>query len=272
MTSFLRSQSGMSLVELMVSLVAGLIVAGAAVAFTVSSLRANTEYVGATRLTQELRTNLNFVADELRRAGYDENAMNYVAQPATFTGVSPFAPISINATKDCIIYAYDRLPGVPGQLELGNGEMRAIRRATRNVNGVNVGVLEFAESAAGLTPACGGGSPNYTTYPPACHADGWCALSDPRVIDIQAFSVQNDPRLGYDHEYGVIPGSPTTSAMQVRRINVELRGALLNNPDVVRGVRATVRVRSDCVRGDATSPAANGSNVPGGSCVATPGT
>ena len=49
----LRAQRGFSLIELMVALVVGLIVSGALLAFTISSVRANAEYVSAARLTQE---------------------------------------------------------------------------------------------------------------------------------------------------------------------------------------------------------------------------
>lgn len=237
----------MSIIEVMISLVAGLIVAGAALAFTLSTLSANADFIGATRLTQELRTTMTFVSDELRRAGYDEDAMTFLARPASFTGASPFAPMFISAGNDCVIYAYDRLPGVPGQVELSNGEIRAIRRAVRNVNGANVGVIEFAESAGGLTPSCTGNGPDYTTYPPSCNGgSGWCALSDPTVIDIQTFIVQNDLPAN-----GVIAGSATTLPLQMRRVNVDIRGVLRGQPDVVRGMRERIRVRADCVRPNA---------------------
>jgi prepilin-type N-terminal cleavage/methylation domain-containing protein len=66
-----RRSAGFSLVELMVAMVAGLIVTGAVVAFTMSTMKGNTEYVRSARLTQELRNSLDQVTRELRRAGYD---------------------------------------------------------------------------------------------------------------------------------------------------------------------------------------------------------
>lgn len=243
----------------MVALVAGLVVTGAAVAFTMSSLRANTSYISSTRLTQELRVNLNIVTDELRRAGYDEGALAHVARPPSYTGFSRFATLSIannldgdaTTTDDCVVYAYDRLPGSPGGMpELSNGEIRAFRLMRREVNGVNVGVLEFSESTnsgGGYTPACGGGSPNYSTYPASC-ANGWCAVSDPRIVDIVHFGLAD-------------PTSPATQLpnMRIRRMDVDMRGRLIGAPETMRGVRATVRVRADCVRAN-----------PGTNCTAAP--
>lgn len=241
--------AGFTLIELMVALVAGLIVTGAALAFTMSSLRANSEYISSTRLTQELRSNLNFISDELRRAGYDESAIDYVGRPPAFGQFTPFSTMLIDADLDgdgnaaggtldgCVIFAYDRLPGDQGQVDLENGEIRAFRLASRDVNSRQVGVLEFAESDTGLTPACDGDSPDYTTYPATCTADGWCAVSDPRVIDLTAFALDTS---------GIT--DLTNPSMQIRRLGVDLRGRLVNSTETDRGVRSNVRIRADCVR------------------------
>jgi hypothetical protein len=254
-----RAQAGLSLVELMVALVAGLIVTGAVLAFTLSSLRVNSEYVRATRLTLELRNSLNFIAEDLRRAGYDEDAMNYVARPASFTQSSPFATIQVlNAgTPDgCVVYAYDRGEpgGNAGVVDLARGEIRAIRRMVRN----GVGVVEFAQSSGTTTPTCDGASPDYTTYPPTCSSSGWCALSDPRVVDITSLRLTTSG-------FHTAAGSGTALGFQIRRIGVELQGRLVennNSADVIqRGVRADVRVRADCIR---NNPGANCTNTPTG--------
>ena len=57
------------------------------------------------------------------------------------------------AGQHCIIYAYDRAPGTPGQIDLGNQEVRAVRRATTTIEGQTVGVIEVGESSAGQSPA-----------------------------------------------------------------------------------------------------------------------
>lgn len=252
--------SGFSLVELMVALVAGLIVGGAVLAFTLSSLRVNSEYVRSTRLTTELRNSLNSITEDLRRAGYDENAMNFVSRPAGFTGFSPFSTIHIEnagAANGCVVYAYDRMPANPGTLDLSNGEVRAFRRVQRTVNGQPVGVIEFAESFGTTSPTCGGGSPDYTTYPPSCNASsGWCALSDPRTVDITSLSF-NRPTAGFFTQTGT-GGNP---GLQLREIAVDIQGQLLGTEadTIQRGVNAVVRVRADCIR---TNPGSNCTQAP----------
>jgi type II secretory pathway component PulJ len=256
MTRSLKRMGGFSLVEMMVALVAGMIVLGAVLAFTVSSVRANSGYVQSTRLMQELRNISGFITSELKRAGYDENAMKYVGNP-TSTEVSVFAPMLIDETagENCIIYAYDRQPGTPGVIDLDNAEIRGIRRKTATVDGTTVGVIEVAESAVGVTPACDGNQPDYSQYPVACNAgSGWCPLSDPKVIDItdpvggEAFNVETAGTA--DESNGVrttILGS-NFNALQQRELQITLIGALRNDMSAARTVRANVKVRADCLR------------------------
>ncbi len=265
MTAVKQKTLGFGLIELMIALVAGLIVSLAAVTFMGASLKSNSEFVRATRLEQELRSNLDFVTRELRRAGYDQNAMAYVNLPSSSTASSPFNQIyiiSANSNRSCVIYTYDRLPGTAGTVDLNNGEIRAVRRvpSALTVNGVAVGVLEFAQSSAGRTPSCDSvalgtnGGADYSTYPASCtsvanQAAGlspWCPLSDSRVLNITSFLV--DPT-----------SNISSSSMQIRDLKITMVGNLINASDVSRSVQSKVRVRADCIR-----------TTPGTNCIVAP--
>ena len=229
-----RRNSGFSLVELMVALVAGLLVTTAVVAFALSSMKSNGEYVQSTRLTQELRGTMDLVTRELRRAGYDEYALKYMATGDS----SPFARLLLdNANADgswsCVVYAYDRKDGNPGIRDTANGEIRGMRWASRNVNGSDVGVMEYAESSGAKGVECDGDSPDYSKYPPACDADSnWCSLSDPRALDITKF--------------GIVDTRTFVNGVQVRDLNVSMIGGVAGKTDVSRAIQSTIRVRSDC--------------------------
>lgn len=245
-----RASRGFSLTELMIAMVAGLLVSLAAVAFFYSSMRSNNDYVGATRLTQELRNNLDMVTRELRRAGYNEDALTYVALPAASTQKSPFGPISLvngGAANSCILFAYDNLAGNPGQLEPAQGERHGIRRAVRSVTidgtATNVGVIEMAQSdATATTLDCAGAAPDYSTYPPTCSSSsGWCAMSDPRRINISALTItltgggiNSDPSGG---NFGTF----------VRDYSVVITGSLLKDTTVTQTVNDSIRIRSECL-------------------------
>ncbi|OGT55971.1 MAG: hypothetical protein A3E01_14530 [Gammaproteobacteria bacterium RIFCSPHIGHO2_12_FULL_63_22] len=259
---------GFSLVEMMVALVAGLIVSAAVIAFVLSSMKSNGEYVQSTRLTQELRNTLDLVTRDLSRAGYNDAALTYVSLPSA----SKFAPVLIkddsptvtsgtastylNADTDgCVLYAYDRTYpigfaddsdcddvtgcGAAGEIDLDNGEIRGIRRTCVDgaCNGEvdDVGVIEFAESAAGVTPSCTGATANYGTNPATCNStSGWCSLSDPTLLNITRMMVINT-------------SADISTSMRVRDIGIHLEGQLINSPDFTRGVSTKVKIRADCI-------------------------
>ena len=235
---------GFSLAELMVALAAGLIVSGAAVAFLMSSFRSNGDYVISTRLTQELRNTLDLVTRDLRRAGYDEFAMS-----ALSTGrVSPFSRVRTcdaagactgGATAPtppltCVIYAYDRDQGLPGQMDVDNGEVRGVRRrSVTSNNRPNIGVIEYAVSDGAVKPDCAAAGPDYAVFPLTCNTTTtWCALSDPTKLDITSFVLT---------DIGAIAGG-----VKIRNITVAMQGRPAGTTEYTRGVKASVRIRSDC--------------------------
>lgn len=228
---------GFSLIELMVALALGLIVSIAIVAFTMSSFRSNGQFVLSARLTQELRNTMDLMTRDLRRAGYNESAMSAMGGGSA----SPFAPMSIltshtegGGEADCIIYAYDRKEGTAGVLDVSNGEVRGIRRKSVKVNGVDVGVIEYAESSGSNKPKCDGDTADYTEFPPACDTTStWCSLSDPSILNITSLTLTDS-------------GSTIGTSLALREIGVKLEGQLRNDTSYTRVVDTSVRVRSDC--------------------------
>jgi Tfp pilus assembly protein PilE len=246
--------SGFSLVELMISMVAGLLVVGAVLAFTVSSVRSNAEYVTATRLTQELRSTMDFTTRELRRAGYDQDYLAQVSRLAGAADQSDFSPILLSVDKTCVVYGYDRLPGTPGQVDPDNGELRAIRWV--QVGGV--GVVEAATSdGTNAAIACDDATADYTTYPPTC-VGAWCALTDNRTLNISEFVVDDASSPDVISAVG-----NAAMPLRIREFEVRIVGNLLGNTDVERGVTSRVRVRADCLRAGIT-------NANYAACVAAP--
>jgi Tfp pilus assembly protein PilW len=252
MTSSRNRVHGFSLIEMMVAIVAGMIVSLAVITFMMSSMRSNGEYVQSTRLTQELRNTLDLVVRDVARSGYNDDALAYVSLPST----SPFAPVFIkdtgsavtpgtastyvNADADgCMIYAYDRThpngataaSGTAGEIDLANGEIRGVRRVVAN----GVGVMEYAESATGVTPACNGATANYGTNPATCNtASGWCPLSDPTRVDITRFMI-------------IDKGNDVATTMRVRDLGLFLEGRPVNVTNYVRAISSDLKIRADCL-------------------------
>lgn len=96
-----RSVSGFTLIELMISMVLGLIVIGAVLALSLSMIRANSGTIAATRLTQELRATAAAITSELQRAGSAENPFNVTAAMALGT-------VTLANSSSCIRYSYSQ--------------------------------------------------------------------------------------------------------------------------------------------------------------------
>lgn len=94
------SSKGVSLVELLVGIVVGLVVLlGATTAF-LGVNRSVSENMKADRLNHEVQSVVDIMIEELRRAGYWNTAT--VASPTT----NPFGTI-FTGTAGCVLYSYD---------------------------------------------------------------------------------------------------------------------------------------------------------------------
>lgn len=211
---------GFSLIELMVALIAGLIVLGATVAFTVSMLRSHTENILATRLSQELRTAMALITRELRRAGYNDLAGLTVGQGTEV--LSPFSQMTIE--NECAIFAYDSAGGTPGEID--PGEVKGLRRTVTN----GVGVVQYSPGGA-VQPTCDG-------------AGVWEDITDTASVDVTLLSFELDALPAGGEE------SPGQVPIYVRHVIVQLAGTIRGTPDVERALYSRIRVRSDCIRAD----------------------
>jgi hypothetical protein len=168
--------------------------------------------------------------------------------------------IDTTAGANCIIYAYDRDPGSAGVIDVGNAEIRGIRRKTATVDGATVGVIEVAESSDAVTPACDGDQPDYSEYPVTCNTDsGWCPLSDPKIIDItdtngaEAFAINIAGTANQSNGRRTSIGGSTFNALEQRELQITLIGRLRSDPTTSKTVRSNIKVRADCLRPNTTA-------------------
>lgn len=121
--------AGFTLIELMIAMVLGLIVIGAVLALSLSMIRANSDTISSTRLTQELRATSAAITSELQRAGSVANPFDLAAANA-IGGVD-------DSTAGCIRYSYTFVE---------NGELETVNRA-----------ISLSGNAIFLGNACGAG-------------------------------------------------------------------------------------------------------------------
>ncbi len=215
-----RRARGFSLIELMVAMVAGLIIIGAAVTFAVSTMRSYSENILSSRLTQELRTGMNLVVRELRRAGHDSTAVSRVL---TTTSASGFTNLEVDGS--CITYEYDRQEAGTGVPD--GTEVRGFR--------VSGGVLQLTTSGD-----CDTGD------------DDWEDITDPDVVQItkfepviseSTFCAQIAERDSADAD--TIPDEFQMARGSVRTVSLCLQGQMVSGDDITRHVTDSVRIRAE---------------------------
>jgi prepilin peptidase dependent protein B len=82
------NQRGFNLIELMISIAVGLVVSAAVTTMFVSLTNSNVDYLKSIRLNHELRMALSMMARDIRRAGYNSNAvadLNSAYNPFAFS-------------------------------------------------------------------------------------------------------------------------------------------------------------------------------------------
>lgn len=128
-----RSQHGVTLVELLVGLLVGLVVLGAATSAFLTSIGAQTDNLNLARLNQDMRSMMDIMTRDIRRAGF------VTSDPATNNAAlrnNPFfsadKDIGVLSGGSCIVYSYnandDSPPTVNSNEHFGfrliNGELQ----------------------------------------------------------------------------------------------------------------------------------------------------
>lgn len=98
-----RRQLGLSLIEMMVAMVVGIVVSGAALALVAAVTKSNSETIRATGLTQELRTTSEVIARDFRRARNVSDPISNVSKTPLLNSCNT---IDIS-TAGCVRFGYD---------------------------------------------------------------------------------------------------------------------------------------------------------------------
>lgn len=96
-------QSGLTLVEIMIALVLGIIVMGAVITIFVTTVKSSSENIRMVHLNQELRFLMGLMSDELKRAGYS----GPTGDPALPRDPAFREALNWDPDYNCLRYAYD---------------------------------------------------------------------------------------------------------------------------------------------------------------------
>jgi prepilin peptidase dependent protein B len=214
--------TGVSIVELLVGMAVGLLIAAGALNFLASNLRENRNLLLEGRLMQDLRTASDVITRDLRRAGYwggAEAAMWPAA--ASAPRANPYAAIATGAeAADGVTFQYSRDA-------IENDRVDASEQ------------LGFRLRNGSLEMQLG--------------ADNWQALTDNGLLLVTAFNVtplvQDVVLSGFCTS--TCPPLSTTCPphLHVRSLVVQISGRSVADSNVSRSLRTSVRLRNDSLVG-----------------------
>lgn len=229
-----RRQSGFSLVELMVGIVIGLIIVLAAISVYITAVRGGADTLRSAKLNMELRSAMDIMVAEIRRAGYTPITTNLTN--------SPFMLIGTNLTlvgNDCLLFAYDAN---------GNGSTDSADYFGFRRNGGDASI----SMRQGGTSTSGGCTGDVTS---------WERLTDPNnvVIDTLTFSIAyqcwnaqadagsaSQACVAGQSVYDAANTATTKSDLvEVRDVTISLTGHHKSDALTAMSLTQSVRVRND---------------------------
>lgn len=225
-----------------------LIVIMGAMSFAVSMMRSNSTTIRSTRVTQDLRMTSEIIARELKRSGFNQNAIQLVTNApyessfdtmewgATSASVASDCRATRTAgqSSSCVVFSYDR-PGVndsnTSKAPTGE-EYKGFRRIVLGTGTKQRGVVQMFVGTAGSDPSCDDGN----------DAAGWITMTPPG-INVTKFALS--PTVSAPISLSSLPGA----TVKVRRIGIQIDGRPVSNVtmknEYARQVCDEVRIRSD---------------------------
>lgn len=224
---------GFSLVELMLGLFAGTIVIAAGTQLFYNASAANTRSLQLNTLNQDLRAMLDVMVSDLRRAGYvsanpDSNADGLLDASIK---ENPFAELAVEDDGHCIVYMINKNSNNP---PVETSERLGFKLDSDKSVKPPKGILRSRRSSPALT--CASGYWENFTSPAVEITDLRFVLSN-TPLNISAF--KSNPTV-------ILQQCTSGSAcLYRRRVDINLSGRLLAQPDIELTVQDSVAVRND---------------------------
>lgn len=217
-----NKQQGTSLVEVMVALSISLLVSAAMVALMSNSLASTARIVQMTKLSDDLRTAMQIMSRDVRRSNYTADSVFCFANPDCGTDGSLSLPgdVIINTDNDCFTFLLDRDHDGDATENSAGG----FRRTTSN----GVGLLQMW--VGDESPDCAASDTN------------WTNLTDPDIMEITAFSVDDDlsySEVIYDNGFGI------QKFQKVRKLRMSIDGRLVMDANIQRSIADVVKLRNN---------------------------
>lgn len=253
-----RKQKGFTLIEIMISLLLGLIVIGGALSIYISTIRSSTDITNSARLNYDLDSVMQLMVNDIRRAGFWGGAVSGSSarnNPTTCDEGNPFSCGTTNiivskkageADNSCILYTYDAdSSGINTPLNVTDDvdldEFFGFR-----LNGDGIDIRFSVDNTTDLD----------------CDSGNWENIVDTTKIQITALSFSisnykclntstNEPydgscALAFAAAVGTVGKlSANDEAAETRQIDITLSGNVSSDTPVRKNLTGIVKVRND---------------------------
>jgi type IV pilus assembly protein PilW len=222
-----RAARGVSLIELMVGLAIGLFIVAGTLTMFANQVGSSRQLLQQARLHQEMRSVMDLVTRDLRRAGAWDNAI--------------LGTVAIGPTSTTLRNPYQAIDVTPGVNDADMIEHRFTRDVASGHHPENdlpdpYEQFGFKQDGDVLRMKLGG--------------SGWQPLTDPAVIRVTRFKITPGPlplTLTSACQGGCAGAS--CPVLTVQRFTLELEAALATDASIKRTLVTTVRPRNDQIQG-----------------------
>lgn len=237
-----KRQLGMTLMELLVAGMISIIVSSGMVILMANTMGTSTETIKTTKLASEMRTAMQIMTRELRRANYHATyaaCFGDLDCLATLGVTDQVSEININADNDCLWFWYDRPQRCPtssctatqlvdAQTAITAETVAGFRRIETDPGGI--GIIQMTTTG---------------TSAASCPTTGWVNITDPDLIDITAFNATDAVPNFASYTWTV------NGTQSVERLGITMTGKLKEDaslPAWMRGNTAPVLTIRDFIR------------------------
>ena len=251
-----KAQKGLTLVELMIGMLLGIIITTGAINVFINSVKGQSDNLNLTRLNQDLRAMMDIMVRDIRRAGFltSDPVNNFDALKSNiFFGAT--TDIAVYDSGQCIVYSYNRDNDSPPVITVEAGSVGSNERLGFKLSGT---ALQMRRT--GTTNA-------------DCSNTSWESISDDHIeITTLQFTLTTSPLnvtsmltdtdgdgtmdgdgngntlcdVGEACNTCVNNGSAGDPAcLYVRDVSINLVGRLASDVSVTQSISAQVRIRND---------------------------
>lgn len=253
---FIKKQAGLSLIELLIGILIGMIVVAVAIKIFTGSAQNGQEMTQNNRLERDLRNMMDMMVREIKRAGYVNSAVDMVDPTTCLNSIknNPYSKITIEATPiktnpypyGCITFMYNK----DEKPVIANNELMGFKLVLDTSFSPDKPVLKMWK----------GGTP-FT-----CNTGSWETITSPEVeITNLNFELSESPvNVPNPNSAPPTPAACNSGNIQliIRTVTITLSGVLRKNggnggsmPETEQTITDTVKIRNDMYCHNGVKPA-----------------